>query len=449
MNRAIDAEQGLIGGLLLDSRRFDEVADIVAANDFQRREHRLAFRTIAALCHEGAAADLLTVSERLEKSGEIEAAGGLAYLGSLANNTPSAANVTSYARLVADAAQERRLLAVAGDIVELAKADAPVQEKIDRAQALLSGIAETRLGTGPVFARDIVSAALDEIDRRSKTGLGLVGVSTGFLDLDRMTCGLQAGDLILIAGRPSTGKTTISMNIAEHVAAGGSTVAVFSLEMGSEQLVLRSLASVGRIDFQRLRLGSLDDAEWPRLTEAAAQIARMPLLVDSSPAITAVEIRARARRIKREHGLALVVVDYLQLMRGEGETRALEVARISASLKALAKELEVPVIALSQLNRAVESRHNRRPQMSDLRDSGSLEQDADLILLLYRDDLYDDDSPAKGTAEVIIGKQRNGPVGSVRLGFHGARCCFENYIGPAIAASRPAGRWSQGFDADG
>lgn len=442
-----DAEQALIGGLLLDSGRYDDVADIVTSDDFQHREHRLAFRAIVALCQDGTAADVLTVSDRLEKSGELEAAGGLAYIGMLANNTPSAANVGSYARLVADAALERRLVAAAGQIAELAKGEDPAREKIDRAQGMLSALADASRGSGPALVRDVLPAVIDEIDRHHKAGSGIIGLSTGFVDLDEMTSGLQAGDLILIAGRPSMGKSTLSMQMAEHVASAGMTAAVFSLEMSAESLVMRTVASIGRTDFQRLRLGRLEDHEWANVTDAAVRLSSMALLVDQSPALTAMEIRARARRIKREHGLGLVVVDYIQLMRGEGESRNLEVANISAGLKALAKELAVPVIALSQLNRSLQNRNNKRPTLSDLRDSGSLEQDADVILFLYRDEIYDEQSSARGTAEVIIGKQRNGPTGTVRLVFQGHHCRFENYTGPAISteAERPQ-RWRGGFD---
>lgn len=442
-----ESEQCVLGGLLLDGAAWDRVADSVTADDFARREHRLIFNAIAALVSDGTQADVITVSERLERTGELEAAGGLAYLGSLANNTPSAANVAAYAAIVHDRAIERRLLEAAGRVTEIAKGNGPVRDKLDRAQALVMGLAETRKASGPRRAEAIVPQVLNELDRRHKAGGGLVGLPTGFTDLDAMTSGLQAGDLVVVAGRPSSGKTSLAMNLAEHIAGhANDAVLIFSLEMSAEQLLMRSMTSLGRLDFQHLRAGKLDESGWSKVATAASRLADLKLLVDDSAALSVTEVRTRARRVKREHGLSLVVVDYLQLMRGEGENRNHEVAQISAGLKALAKELHVPVVVLSQLNRSVESRTNKRPQMSDLRDSGAVEQDADVILFIYRDEVYHEDSPAKGTAEIIIGKQRNGPTGMVRLAFNGALCRFDNYAGSAVEsrAAKPK-RWSGGF----
>lgn len=443
----LEAEQALLGGLLLDDSAWDRVADIVKAEDFGRREHRLIFGAIRSLIEDGGTADAVTAAEWLERHGKLEAAGGLAYLGSLANNTSSAANVAAYARLVADKALERRLMAVAGEIGDLAKGEGSIRDRLDQAQAMLSTLAEHSTTAGPVTADSVVPAVLDEIERRHKAGSGLIGLPTGFVDLDRMMAGLQPCDLIVVAGRPSSGKTTLSMNVAEHVAEHLSqTVVVFSMEMSKEQLLMRSMASLGRLDFQRLRIADLQDSEWSRVAQAASRIAGAKLLIDDAPALGVTELRARARRVKREHGLALVIVDYLQLMRGEGQTRNLEVAYISAGLKALAKELHVPVIALSQLNRDV-TRDGRRPRLSDLRDSGAVEQDADVVLFVHRDEGDDAESSTSGIAEIIVGKQRNGPRGTIHLTFNGGLVRFDNYAGPAIERPAPRARqWSGGFE---
>jgi len=443
---SIASEQSVLGGLLLNNSAFDRVADKLRAADFYRHEHRLIYQAICDLDGESKSFDFLTVAERLDANGQQIAAGNLAYLASLANNTPSTANISAYAQIVLDKATERALVIASMKIGEIVYGDGMTRDKLDQSQALVMAIADDRASSGPMTVREAMPAVLDEIERRMKEP-GLLGLSSGFVDLDRKTSGFQPSDLILVAGRPSMGKTTFAMNIAEFaVLHEKKTALVFSMEMSREQVLMRSIASTAKIDFQNVRTAKLDDHEWPRLTHASADLIRSKLVIDDSPALTVMEVRARARRVKREHDLHLIVVDYLQLMSGEGENRVNEVANISAGLKAIAKELKVPVIALSQLNRGVESRNNRRPVMSDLRDSGSLEQDADVILFLYRDEVYDPESPARGTAEIIIGKQRNGPIDTVRLTFIGNQVRFDNYSGEPISGRPPPKRYRGGMD---
>ena len=434
--QSIDAEQCVLGGLLLDNQRWDAIADKIGVEDFYRREHRLIFRAISALCQENSPADVITVSERLEQSGELEAAGGLAYLGSLANNTPSAANVPAYADIVRERSILRQLLSAAGDISDAAynPGERSAGEVLDYAEKQVFDISEQRArrrgGYEPIAA--LLTKTVDRIDQLYRTQGTVIGVPTGFTDLDEMTSGLQSSDLVIIAARPSMGKTTLAMNIAENAALGHKVpVAVFSMEMPGTQLAMRMMASLGRINSHRVRTGKLNDEDWPRLTSAVSLLNDAPIFIDDTPALTPMELRARARRIKREHNLGLVIVDYLQLMQaGESayENRATEISNITRALKGLAKELDVPVIAMSQLNRSLESRTDKRPVMSDLRESGAIEQDADVILFIYRDEVYNEDSPHKGTAEVIVGKQRNGPTGRVVLTFLGEYTKFENHI---------------------
>ncbi len=450
----ITAEQHVIGGLLLDGSALDRVADIITEKDFALAKHQRIYAAIRDLDADGTAIDLFTVESLLIKRGELESCGGLAYLGALQKNTPSAANVHHYAKAVRDASLERQLLAAAGEIERLVRAPGDTREKLDRAQVLVSRIADVQTTRGPVLARSLLLGLADHLQELSERGGGLIGQSTGFDDLDRLTCGLQPSDLIVIAGRPSMGKTTFAMNIAEHaVFKNRSPVAVFSMEMSSQQLLLRSIASMGRIPFDRVRSGNMDDAEWARFTAASGRLAESKLLLDDTPGLTVMELRARARRLHREHGLGLIVIDYLQLMEGAGENRNVVVTDISRGLKSLAKELNVPVIALSQLNRSLEKRETRRPVMSDLRESGAIEQDADVIAFIYRDEVYRESSPAKGTAEIIIGKQRNGDIGTVRLTFLGRYCRFENYAGPPINEApgpvRPPKKWAHGFEYSG
>ncbi len=432
---SVEAEQSVIGGLMLDNRAWDRIGDILTPDDFYRREHRLIYNAIAALCEEAGPADIVTVSERLEKSGEFEAVGGLSYLASVANNTPSAANIVAYANIVHERSVLRQLLRAASDIstTTYQPDGRNVTELLDFAEKRILEISEKgpRRGDYRPISK-LLSEAVDRIDTLFRSKSSITGVATGFLDLDDKTSGLQPSDLIIIAGRPSMGKTSLAMNIAENAAVGHKVpVAVFSMEMPGSQLAMRMMASLGRINAHRMRTGKLDDDDWPRLTSAVSLLSEAPIYIDDTAGITPLELRARARRIKREHGLGLVLVDYLQLMESGGgagdENRATEISNITRALKGLAKELNVPVIAMSQLNRSVESRTDKRPVMSDLRESGAIEQDADVILFIYRDEVYREDSPDKGVAEIIIGKQRNGPIGTVRLTFLGEYTKFENY----------------------
>lgn len=437
--QSIDAEQCVLGGLLLDNQRWDAIADKIQVDDFYRREHRLIFSAISALCHENSPADVITVSERLEQTGDLEAAGGLSYLGALANNTPSAANVPAYAEIVRERSIMRQLLGAANDITDNVynPGERSAGQVLDYAEKRIFDISEQRARKRGGFApiASILTDTVNRIDELYRKQGTVTGVSTGFTDLDEKTSGLQPSDLIIIAGRPSMGKTTFSMNIAENAAVGNKIpVAIFSMEMPGTQLAMRMMASLGRINSHRVRTGKLDDEDWPRLTSAVTLLSEAPIFIDDTPALSPMEVRARARRIKREHGLGLIIIDYLQLMQGgEGagnaENRATEISSITRALKGLAKELNVPVIAMSQLNRSLEQRTDKRPVMSDLRESGAIEQDADLILFIYRDEVYNEDSPSKGTAEIIIGKQRNGPIGKCTLTFLGEYTKFENYIG--------------------
>ncbi len=432
---SIEAEQAVIGGLMLENSAWDQVADMVVEEDFYRRDHRLIFRAIVDLSSRNTPFDVITLSERLEAIGELENAGGLAYLGMLAKNTPTAANIKAYAAIVRERSVFRQLIRVGTEIANSAYAaegrDSP--ELLDNAEKLVFEIAErgARGKRGFTSIKDLLVKAVDRIDTLFQQDNPITGIPTGFSDFDEMTSGLQRSDLVIVAGRPSMGKTTFAMNLAEHAAIKtGLPVAVFSMEMPGEQLAMRMMSSLGRIDQHKLRTGKLDDDDWPRVTSAVGILAEAPLFIDDTPALTPTDLRARARRLAREHGLGMIVIDYLQLMQvlGNKENRATEISEISRSLKSLAKELSVPVVALSQLNRSLEQRPNKRPVMSDLRESGAIEQDADLIVFIYRDEVYNTDSQDKGTAEIIIAKQRNGPIGTTRLTFLGQYTRFENFI---------------------
>ena len=436
---SIEAEQSLLGALLLDNQAFDRVADLVGADDFYRDDHRRIWRHISRLVEATRPADVVTVSESIEASEDKDKTGGAAYLAALAQNTPSALNVRRYAELVRERAVQRRLAQVATEIAEsaLAPSGKDVGQLLDEAESKIFQIAESGarkdqglVGISPVLAK--VFERIDHLHSQDNPS-DITGVPSGFVDVDRMTAGLQPGDLIIVAGRPSMGKTAFALNIAEHVAlhpSVGLPVAIFSMEMSSSQLAMRMLSSMAKVDQTRLRTGRLNDEEWSRLTDEIGRLNEARIHVDETAALNALELRARARRMKREYGkLGLVVVDYLQLMSasGHGENRATEISEISRSLKALAKELDVPVIALSQLSRAVEQRNDRRPLMSDLRESGAIEQDADVIFFIYREEVYSPDKEdAKGKADVIIGKQRNGPIGTVPLTFMGRYTRFGN-----------------------
>lgn len=436
--QAPEAEQSVLGGLLVDARRWDEVAELVREEDFYLRAHREIFLAIRSL-HDGShPVDIVTTSEWLKNKGTLEHAGGLAYLGELANRTPGTTNVTAYARIVKERSVLRSLLNAAAEISE--KAYQPdgldTEALIDFAERAVFSIsdADRRALAGFQSIQGLLTQAVDRIEELFQSGAGITGVSTGFKDLDNLTSGLQEADLIVVAGRPSMGKTSLAMNLAENAAVGAKLpVAVFSMEMPGQQLAMRMLASLGRINAHRVRTGQLTQDDWPRLTSAMGLLDEAPIFVDDTPALTPSELRSRVRRLTREHGkLGMVVVDYLQLMQtGESsENRAVEVANITRALKVIAKEARVPVVVLSQLNRGLEQRPNKRPIMSDLRESGAIEQDADLILFIYRDEVYHEDSVEKGTAEIIVAKQRNGPTGTVRLTFLGEYTRFESYSPP-------------------
>ena len=437
---SIEAEQSLIGGLLLDNNAWDRIADLVGEADFYRDDHRRIFRHIAKLVELGKPADVITVFESLDKSNEAEQSGGLAYLGEIANNTPSAANIRRYAEIVRERAILRKLVTVGDEIAASAlnPAGKDAKQLLDEAEAKVFEIAEagSRKDQGFVAIQPLLGQVVDRIqelyDRDHPSDI--TGIPSGFHDLDRMLSGLQPGDMIIVAGRPSMGKTAFALNIAEGVALeAGLPVAIFSMEMPGTQLAMRFLSSVGKLDQHRVRTGRLNDDEWQRMTYALGKLHEASIHIDETPALNATELRARARRLYRQCGkLGLIVIDYLQLMSSvkEGENRATEISEISRAVKALAKELHVPVIALSQLSRNVEQRPNKRPVMSDLRESGAIEQDADVILFIYRDEVYNPDSPDKGSAEIIIGKQRNGPIGTVRLTFLGEYTRFENFAAP-------------------
>ncbi len=434
---SIQAEQSVLGGLLLDNQTWDSVADKVGENDFYRRDHRLIFRAIAELAERQDPFDVVTISEVLETTGELQDVGGLAYLSMLARDTPSAANIVAYANIVRDRSVLRQLIHVGTEISDSAFSTEgrETAELLENAERKVFEIAEQRQkGQGGFNSiKSLLAKAVDKIEMLYEQDGDITGASTGFTDLDEKTSGLQPSDLIIVAGRPSMGKTTIAMNMAENVALkSGMPVAVFSMEMPGEALAMRMMSSLGRIDQHKVRTGKLDDDDWPRLTSAINLLAETKMFIDDTPALTPTEVRSRARRLTREHGqLGLIVLDYLQLMQSpsSGDNRVQQISDISRGLKALAKELNVPVIALSQLNRNLEQRPNKRPVMSDLRESGAIEQDADLIIFVYRDEVYHEDSPDKGIAEVIIGKQRNGPLGTVRLTFLGQYTRFENFAG--------------------
>jgi replicative DNA helicase len=438
---SIEAEQSLLGGLLLDNSAWDRIADIVHETDFYRDDHRRIFRRIRQLVEQAKPADVVTVFEAIEKHNEIEQAGGLAYLSEIANNTPSAANIRRYAEIVHERAVLRRLVAVGDEIAASAlnPAGKDVKQLLDQAEAKVFEIAESgaRTSQGFVAIQPLLGQVVDRIQElyEQENPSEITGLPTGFVDLDRMTAGLQPGDMIVIAGRPSMGKTAFALNIAEHVGVDlGLPVAIFSLEMSGPQLAMRFLSSVGRLDAHRIRTGRLNDDEWDKMTVALGKLHNAPIHIDESGALNATDLRARARRLARQFGgkLGLIVIDYLQLMTStrDGENRATEISEISRSIKALAKELQVPILALSQLSRKVEERNDKRPLMSDLRESGAIEQDADIILMMYREEYYKPDTQEKGVAEVIIGKHRNGPTGMVKLTFLGEYTKFVSFAQP-------------------
>lgn len=431
---SVEAEQSIIGGLMLDNQVWDKISTKLCESDFYRTEHRVLYRAIVALANKETPFDVVTLLDVLKNNDELDEAGGETYLFELASNTPSVANVSAYADIVREKSVQRQLITIAGEIADSAynPGGRAVPELLDLAETKVFAIAEqTGVDGGPESIKAILVKTVEKIDALYHNGDVITGLATGLNDLDGMTSGLQPSDLVIVAGRPSMGKTTLVMNMAEHAAIkGGKPVLVFSMEMPADSLAMRMMSSLGRIDQHRIRTGKLDENDWPRVTSAVHMLSEAPLFIDDSPALSPAEMRARARRLAREHGqLGLVVVDYLQLMKVPGfkaDNRTAEISEISRSLKSLAKELNVPVVALSQLNRSLEQRHDRRPVMSDLRESGAIEQDADVICFIYRDEVYNEDSPDKGVAEIIIAKQRNGPIGKVRVAFLGKYTRFED-----------------------
>ena len=434
---SIEAESSVLGGLLLDNGAWDRVGDLLKDTDFYRYEHRLIFTAVSALINGSKPADVITVFEQLQSQGRAEEVGGLAYLNSLAQYVPSAANIRRYAEIVRERGVLRKLLSASDEIATNAfnPQGRAVAQILDEAEQKIFNIGEegSRMKQGFQSMDTLVVQLLDRVQEMADNPADVTGVPTGFIDLDRMTSGLQAGDLVVLAARPSMGKTAFAINIAEHVALNeGLPVAVFSMEMGASQLAVRVVGSIGRINQGHLRTGKLTDDEWPRLTEAIEKLRTVSLHIDETPGLTPSELRANARRLARQCGkLGLIVVDYLQLMSGSsgggGDNRATELGEISRGLKMLAKELQCPVIALSQLNRSVEQRTDKRPMMSDLRESGAIEQDADIIMFIYRDEYYTREACKEpGVAEIIIGKQRNGPTGTVKLAFLNALTRFES-----------------------
>jgi replicative DNA helicase len=435
----VDAEQSLLGGILIDPEALNKVVDIVDADDFYREDHRVVFQIVLALYERNEPIDVVTVSSLARDKGLVEKMGGIANLSRLVDAMPTSANIAQYAKMVKEKALLRNIMRTATEIVEKGyEVDSNVDTFIDEAERMIFQIAEKKYRPSFFPMKDLVWESMKTIENLAERRDGITGVPTGFTDLDRMTGGLQPSDLIVVAGRPSMGKTSFCLNMAQYAALfgdgeGGLPIGIFSLEMSKEQLVMRLLSSEAEVEFFKIRSGGLRDEERTRLGRAAGKLYSAPLYIDDTPALTVLELRARARRLKKEHGLALLVVDYLQLMRGRAsnpDRREQEISEISRSLKALAKELNVPVIAISQLNRMVEQREDKRPRLADLRESGAIEQDADVIIFIYRDIVYNKESKEPNTAEIIVGKQRNGPVGDVRLTFLDKYTTFANqYIG--------------------
>lgn len=438
---SMEAEQSVLGGLMLDNNAWDTVSEVVLDDNFYRQEHRKIYRTMRKLVNDGNPIDVVTLSEELDRTGDLEGAGGLDYLIELAKNTPSASNIRAYSEIVRDRSLLRQMISAANEIADDAfHPDGKTSEEIlNSAEQKIFQIAEDRPNQGgPEGVNELLKKAVDRIDTLFNSDGDMTGVTTGFDDLDKKTAGLQPSDLIIVAARPSMGKTTFAMNLVENaLMASNKPVLVFSLEMPAEQLMTRMLSSLGRIDQTRVRTGALEEEDWPKLTTAVNMMRDKPLFIDDQAGISPNELRTRARRIVREHGpLSLIMIDYLQLMQMKTpgiESRTQEISEISRSLKAIAKELECPVVALSQLNRTLEQRPNKRPVNSDLRESGAIEQDADVIMFIYRDEVYNEDSEHKGVAEIIIGKQRNGPIGTSRLAFIGKYTKFEN-LAPDVYA---------------
>lgn len=430
---SLEAEQAVLGGLLLDQQGFDKVLEVIQARDFYSPDNRLIFAAMGRLTEAGKPLDIITVSEALEQDGDLERIGGIAHLAELARHTPGTSNLVTYAQIVRERSTLRQLIRTAHDIADngYSPEGRISDELLAEAEKRFADISEQRpsdSGLEPI--NPLLNAALDRIDELARSDSNITGLDTGYYELNQMTGGLQKSDLVIVAARPSMGKTTFAMNLAEHALLHqNKPVLVFSLEMPAESIMLRMLSSVGRIDQTHVRNGKLDQDEWDKLTISIKKLKDRPLFIDDTSGITPAEMRSRIRRLQREHGeIALILVDYLQLMRvaGNNEGRTAEISEISRTLKSIAREFNCPVVALSQLNRSLESRQNKRPINSDLRESGAIEQDADVIMFIYRDEVYNEDSKDKGTAEIIIGKQRNGPIGTFRLAFQGKFTRFDN-----------------------
>ena len=436
---SLEAEQALLGGLMLEEAHFFEIADQLQEDDFYRREHRLIFRAMQELSERHKTIDVITVSERLKTAGQLEQSGGLMYLATLAREAPGVTNLRGYAEIIRNRGLLRHMMELGSRLSEEAVdwGDADAAELLDRMEQELFALGDHSQKRRSAFASigELLGSAMQRIDTLYQAGDAVTGLATGFTELDALTAGLHGGELIILAGRPSMGKTSFGMNMVEHIALRHKVAcAIFSMEMPGEQLALRLIASLGRIEQNKIRTGQLQDEDWDRITSAVSLLMDAPIFIDDTAALSPMELRARARRLKRERGLGLVLVDYLQLMRipGTRENRTNEISEISRGLKSLAKELNVPVVALSQLNRNLESRPDKRPVMSDLRESGGIEQDADVIAFIYRDEVYNPDSPEKGIAEIRLAKQRNGPTGMFKTTFLGAYTRFENFAPESI-----------------
>jgi replicative DNA helicase len=428
----VEAEQSLLGGALIDPESLNKIVDIVSPEDFYREDHRRIFELMLNLYERNEPIDIVTVSSLARDKNMLEAIGGVTHLNTLVDLMPTSANITQYAKMVREKGLVRDLILIATEIVERGyDADNDVDAYVDDAEKLIFEVSERKFKPSFFSVKDLVMESVKTVERLYQKKQSVTGVATGFQELDKMTSGLQPSDLIIVAGRPSMGKTAFCLNIAQNVALtedGSVPVGIFSLEMSKEQLVMRFLSSESEVEFSRLRTGMLLPAEWPRLAQAADGLYKAPIFIDDSPSLGVLELRARARRLKKEHGLGLLIIDYLQLMKGRtnSERREQEISEISRFLKALAKELSIPVIAISQLNRMVEQREDKKPRLADLRESGAIEQDADVIMFIYRDEVYNKDTNLKGIAEIIIGKQRNGPTGEVEVAFLDKYTAFRN-----------------------
>lgn len=435
MNFSIESEQSVIGAMLSSPAAWDRIADKISESDFYAPEHQLIFRHISRLAEQGKPVDVITVAESLQSTGKLDKIGGLQHLGELAASVPSASNIVIYAELVRKKRKERDFLAAIDDIQSIANEAGTIEEKIAKCIDSFTALADGG-SNDAVRLSETLSKAIEGLEDRFASGGEIKGLKTGFNDFDKKLNGLQGGDLVIIAGRPAMGKTCFATNIAENVAVNNQTVLFFSLEMSDEQLTLRTLASQGSINLTKLRLGKIDDEDWTRLNHGVGKIHDAPFFIDQSPMITASQMHAKARRIKRQHGLSLIVIDYLQLMSEGGDNRNNELSTITRKLKLMAKDLNIPVICLSQLSRKVEERANKRPMLSDLRDSGAIEQDADIVVLMYRDDYYNKDSMNKGLAEAEVAKQRMGETGTVFLSFQGEYSRFKDFYGTINVAEK-------------